>query len=82
MSQIAPQRREHTAVDDEKSHLPESQDEDGERADSPGQAGKEVRELAAVAQAIDGDGATLNLGHDPGDDEGGEERKGLGDKSE
>ena len=64
--------KEQAAVDDEESGFPEGQDEQGETGDSPGQAGEESAELAAAAEAVDGVGASLDLRHDPGDEEHGE----------
>ncbi len=74
--------KEQAAVDDEESGFPEGQDEERETGDSPTQAGQEVRELAAAAQAVDGVGAALDLRHDPGDDEYQEELNRLAGKQE
>src|SRR3984957_3841714 len=46
----------------------------------PSQTSQEVCELSAVAETVDGDGAALDLRHDPGDEDCYEERDGLGDE--
>src|SRR5208282_5753819 len=71
---------EQALVNDEVSGLPESEDEQGETGDTPGHASEEVRKPAAAAQAVNGVGASLDLRHDPGDEENGKERNGLPDE--
>jgi len=56
--------------------------EERETGGSPSQAGKEVRELTAVAEAVDGVGAALDPRHDPGDEKDQEELHGLADEQE
>src|SRR5208283_3738818 len=69
--------KEQAAVNHQEASLPEGQDEERETGDSPGQAGEEVRELAAAAEAVDGVGASLDLRHDPGDEQDRQEWYGL-----
>ncbi len=74
--------KDQAAVDDQQSGLPQRQDEQRKASHSPSQAGEEMRQLAAAAEAVNGVGAALNLRHDPGNENGHEERNRLGDVPE
>ena len=71
---------EKTAVDDEEAGLPEDEDEGCEAGDPPGEASEEAGEFASAAKAVDCDGASFDLGHDPGDEEHSQQGDGLSDQ--
>ncbi len=53
--------KQEAAVDDEQAGLQQSQDDSVKTDDSACHTGEKVMKLAAVAKAVDRDGATLNL---------------------
>ena len=74
--------KEQATVDHQESRFPEGQDKERKAADAPSQAREEVPHFAAVAKAVDGVGAALDLRHDPGYEENYEELDRLADEHE
>ncbi len=69
--------KEETSVDDEEAGFSEDEDEERKERRSPGEAGEEAGGLVEAAEAVDSDGAALDLRHDPGDDDDPDELKAL-----
>ncbi len=77
-----PGAEKEAAVNDEEAGFPKSEYEKRQTGDSPKQAGEQVGKHALATETVDRVGALLDLRHDPGDEEGHEERNGLREEPE